>query len=192
MIMTMHKPPNQKVRRAARKPKRMPSRNKPCPPNDAPVPRDPDIPHWLPASDRWGELPETIRDAIPRILAPAYRRFILDAPNELERSVGLTLVHLIWLELCGQVQLSLAAADPNCLDAILKDPDDMIDRHLRLATVKCQTTELLVKMRMVTEMLQRPQAVALPSPASPLELTPPLIHIPHTIPLQAEAEPVRC
>jgi hypothetical protein len=123
------------------------------------VQHGPDVPHWLPADQRWEKLPESIRQVVPRILAPAYRRFVIDAADELERSVGLTLVHLMWLEVCDQVQLATAIADPTCLDAILKDPETMIDRHLRLATVKCQTAELLLKLRVVSEALQRPPHV---------------------------------
>ena len=80
--------------------------------------------------------------------------------------MGLTLVHLMWLELCGHVQLAVAAADPNALAAILQDPDDMIDRHLHLVATKCQTAELLVKLRIMSEMLDRPVPAApqLPSP----------------------------
>ena len=104
---------------------------------------------------------------VPRILTPAYRRFVLDAPGELERSIGLTLVHLMWLEVCDQIHLATATADPSSLDAILKNPEDMIDRHLHLVTAKCQTAELLVKLRLVTEAIQRPPTTApsLPSPA---------------------------
>ena len=66
----------------------------------------------------------------PRVLAPAYRKFVLDAPGELERSLGLTLVHLIWLEVCDHVRMALAVADSLSLDAKLNDPDAMIARHL--------------------------------------------------------------
>ena len=134
--------------------------------SNAAVPRNPDAPHWIPAGNRWNEMPEKIRQAVSRILAPAYRRFVLDAPGELERSIGLTLVHLMWLEVCDQVKMAVVGADPNSLDAVLSSPENMIDRHLRLTTVKCQTAELLMKLRMLGEMLQarRPlgQVVNLP------------------------------
>jgi hypothetical protein len=132
---------------------------------DAP-PRDPNLPHWLLADQRWDALPEEIRQAAPRILAPAYRRFVLDAPDELERSVGLSLVHLMWLELCGQLQMTEATADPTSLAAVLQNPDDLIDRHLRLVATKCQTTELLAKLRIMREMFDRQPAAldALPAP----------------------------
>jgi hypothetical protein len=168
MIVDMRKPTQPKTPRAPGKPKRTPSRKKPRPSRDAPAERDPDVPHWLPAGDRWNDLPAEIRQAVPRILVPAYRRFVLDAPGELERSIGLTLVHLMWLELCGQTQLAVAAADPTALAAILQNPDDMIDRHLHLVTTKCQTAELLVKLQVMNQMLQRPPAPVQPALPPPL------------------------
>jgi hypothetical protein len=122
----------------------------------------PDLPYWLPSGDYWDGLPREIRDAVPRILGPAYRKFVLEAGGELERSLGLTLVHLIWLEVCDHVRMALAAADSLSLAAALNDPDAMIARHLNLITAKCQTAELLVKLRLVTEALNAPPALPAP------------------------------
>jgi hypothetical protein len=139
----------------------------------------PDVPHWLATDSRWQDLPQEIREAVPKLIAPAYRRFVLDAPGELERSVGLTLVHLMWLEICDQSRMAIAAANPSGLEAILNDPDAMIDKHLRLATVKCQTAELLLKLRVVNEALQRPQPTrnALPPPIDLPIITAPIQQI---------------
>jgi hypothetical protein len=133
-----------------------------------------DIPHWIPNDDRWQKIPEAIREAVPRIIAPAYRRFVLEARDELERTVGLTLVHFTWLELCEQVKLAVAAADPTSLDAMLHNPEDMLERHFRLATIKCQTAELLMKLQIVQNALHRStdnaplsSTAALPSPLPP-------------------------
>jgi hypothetical protein len=134
-------------------------------PGNAAAPPGPDAPHWIPTDYRWDRFPEEIRQAVQRVLNPAYRRFVLEAPGELERSMGLTLVHLMWLELCGQVQLAVAAADSHSIEAICQDPDRLIDRHLHLVATKCQTAELLVKLRVMTEMLN-PPAPQLPPPAA--------------------------
>jgi hypothetical protein len=137
-------------RRSKRKP---PAENLPAAEN---------LPPWLPTGERWEALPQNLRQAVPRLLVPAYRQFVLDAPDELQRSVGLTLVHLFWLELCNQARLSEVVADPTCLAAVLNNPEEMIDRHLNLVAAKGQTTELLVKLRLVNEALAR--SVAAPPP----------------------------
>ena len=150
-----------KVRKAARRRKRKPH-------DDCPTTPDPDIPYWVPSGDGWKNTPEEIRRAIPQVLAPAYRQFVLEASGELERSIGLTLVHLIWLEVCCQVHLAVAAADPTSLAAVLNNPEAMIARHLELVMAKCQAAELLVKMRLVSQSLQRPSSALpiLPPPSS--------------------------
>ena len=97
---------------------------------------------------------------------------MLDAPNELERSIGTTLVHLTWLELCGQVQLARVLANPDSPEAILESPEPMIDRHLRLAKVKCQTLAFLARLRAITAL----PAVHCPLPTFPP--SPPSVHCP--------------
>jgi hypothetical protein len=131
----------------------------------------PDAPYWLPMGKRWQGLPENTRQAALRLIVPAYRRIVLEARDELERSVGVTLVHLMWLEVCGQIQLGVITADPQSLEAVLSDPEQLIDRHLRLTTIKCQTAELLMKLRIVTA-LPRDSASPLPAlpPPPPLEI----------------------
>ncbi|MEN6458961.1 MAG: hypothetical protein ABFC63_08515 [Thermoguttaceae bacterium] len=133
-----------------------PSKNGPRRGDVVAAPCGEDVPHWLPADHRWQEMPAEVRNAVSGILAPAYRRFVIDAPGELERSIGLTLVHLMWIEICDQAKMVVIAADPQSLDAILGRPDEMIERHLRLATVKCQTAELLLKLQAVHALLDSP------------------------------------
>ena len=129
--------------------------------------RDEDVPYWVPSGTTWQLMPSGVRRAVSQVLSPAYRRFVLDAPGELERSIGLTLVHLMWLEICDQVRLADAAADETSLTAVLSDPTALIGRHLHLAASKCQTAELLVKLRMVCEAFERPPAAVLPAAALP-------------------------
>jgi hypothetical protein len=145
-------------------------KRKPASPSPNGLAADDTLPPWLPVGDRWQNLPAAIRQAVPRVLVPAYRQFVLEAPDELQRSIGLTLVHLIWLEVCDQARLSEVVADPTCLAAVLNDPEKMIDRHLGLVAAKSQTSELLIKLRLVNEALARSAAPAppgLPPPPSP-------------------------
>ncbi len=149
---------------------------------------DQDVPYWVPDGKAWQDLPDGIRQAVSRVLTPAYRRFVLDAPGELERSVGLTLVHLMWLEVCDQVRMAEAAADPSSLTAILGDPEAMMGHHLHLAASKFRAAELLVKLRMVREAFEPPPAAALPAPVhAPM---PTLYDYPIDIPSAASPQPI--
>ena len=119
-----------------------------------PLERGPEIPHWLPRDHRWSAIPPDIRQNILRILAPAYQQIVTEAPNEIERSVGATFVHLMWLEMCDQAKMATAVADPTGLDAVLQNPNEMIDRHLRLVGVKCKTAALLIKIQSLRQTVE--------------------------------------
>jgi hypothetical protein len=157
-----------------RKPCRKKETKKPPQPAAIEIPRSPDAPHWIPDNDAWNTLPKKTRLAVSKILAPAYRRFVLDADDELERTVGMTLVHLIWLEICDQLQMAGALADPLSLDAVINDSKDMVERHIRLAAAKCQSADLMLKVRMINRVLLSqtvPSPLGLPSPVQILEAT---------------------
>ena len=124
-------------------------RRKVRPADTRPLPQHPDIPPWLVAGEAWEKLPDEIRDPALRILPPAYRRFVLDVPNELERSIGAALVSLTWLELCGQVRLAHVLANSDALEALFDDPRELTARHLRLVKAKCRTVALWARMRAV-------------------------------------------
>jgi hypothetical protein len=141
------------------------------------------LPPWLPAGDSWNDLPAAVRQAVPKILVPAYRQFVLQAPDELQRSVGLSLVHLLWLELCDQQNLVEVVANPHGLAATLHRPEEMIDRHLSLIAAKSQTSELLVKIRLVNDALARSTLPLIPltpdvAPMTELEKQPPVEQLP--------------
>ncbi len=125
---------------------------------------DPGLPYWVPTGENWQNLPDGVKRAVSQVLAPAYRRFVLDVAGEIERSIGLTLVHFMWLEVCAQVNLAEAAANPGSLTAVLGDPNQMMDRYMNLATAKCQTAEFLVKLRLVGDAMKRSTVIALPAP----------------------------
>jgi hypothetical protein len=63
----------------------MPRADKPKPTRKGRKPRPSrDVPHWIPAGKQWKKLPKNVRDAVSRILAPAYRRFVLDSTTILQ------------------------------------------------------------------------------------------------------------
>ena len=71
MMLNMRKPSKPNRPDANGKPKRAASRSKSRPPRDAPLPRNPDIPHWLCPHKQLADLPPNIRDAIPTADEPA-------------------------------------------------------------------------------------------------------------------------
>jgi hypothetical protein len=173
----------------ARRPKRTAAKPQKKPRPD-PVPRPgPDAPYWIPRDSGWTALSETTRQAVNQVLAPAYRQLVLEAQGELERSVGITLVHLMWLEICGQIPLAAVDGDPGSIVALTQNPEAMVARHLHLVAAKCQTAELLSKVRMVSEVLRRGTVAGVTPPCLPAPPPHPVVTVPAQPVPQAEAIP---
>jgi hypothetical protein len=115
----------------------------------------PRAPYWLPTGVFWDHLSDNVKQAVLQILEPAYQHMVLEAPNELERSAGITMVHLLWLEMCDQIHMAQAVADYDSIASILENPEQLIDRHLHLVGAKNNTAELLIKLKVLREMLGR-------------------------------------
>jgi hypothetical protein len=134
---------------------------------------DPDLPAWLPLD----YLSPHAERAVAQVIRPAYRRFVLEAPGELERTVGASLVYLVWLEVMNQTNLAKALANPHSAEAIMYDTDSLTERYLTLLAAKTQTADLMLKVRLADEAIHRmaaaqdpPNSFPLLESASPLSL----------------------
>ena len=82
----------------ARGPKR-PAAKRRKTPRPQPVPQPgPDVPYWISRDSGRAALSKMARQAVTQILAPAYRQLVLEAQGEVGHCVGITLVHLMWLD----------------------------------------------------------------------------------------------
>jgi hypothetical protein len=100
---------------------------------------------------------------------------VLEVEDDLERSVGITLVHLMWLEICDHEEMSGSVGNRESVISIVKGPEAQIARHLPMVAAKNGTAELLMKIRVARDMFARAQpllgpeisAPPLPAPARP-------------------------
>ncbi len=150
------------------------------------VARPAGAPYWLPRGPFWDRLSEGVKRAAGEVLEPAYRRLVLEARDELERSAGITLVHLMWLEICDQTAMSEVVGNRDEIDAILKNAEESVGRHLHLVAAKNSTAELLLKLRMVRATIQREQQVTGPPEAAPALPAPDAL-LPHSPTPRSEA-----
>jgi len=127
---------------------------------------------WLPV-EGWDDVPDNIRQAVHDILVPAYQRFVEQAQDELERSTGITFVHLLWMEICQQVRMALPLSTPLAIpDPLALAPPESVRelfaQYLQVMEAKKGITEILLKMRMLREFLERRDTV--PAPAGAIGL----------------------
>ena len=157
----------------------VPSLN-PTNPTDVPAP-EPETqdrqPYWLPDGVVLDRLPANLRYAVQQVITPAYETLVLNAPPGLEQSTGLTIVHLLWLELLDHMALGLpdqllgSPFDP-LLDRSEVSRQQLIDRHLRTVGAKLKSSELLVRIRSCKSKLHPPPAhrtevTMFPAPPAP-------------------------
>ncbi len=115
-------------------------------------------PPWAPDGVDLIKVPEPVRQAVAEIIEPAYRQMVAEVEDPLERSIGLTLVHLMWLEVLDQHEAKQEYLQTSILE-LPEDRSDMIDRHLRMLHTKVKVGSLLMRLR---EMRRQSEAAAQP------------------------------
>ena len=138
-------------RRSKAKKKAAKRRRRPEPEGRADTPPAlPPIPEgrWTPPGIAFEMLPRPLQAALVELIGPLYEELVLAAPDALERSTGLTLTHLLWLEILEQYDLG---RDYSVVSGVLgtasPDRGPMIDQHLRLLEAKLRASHFLVQAR---------------------------------------------
>ena len=103
-------------------------------------------PAWIPEDVDFHNMPEAVRQAVADIVEPAYRRLVAEAEDPLERSVGITIVHLMWLEILEQHEVMQEYLKMSILN-LRQDRCHMIDHHLRTLHAKVKVGCFLSRLR---------------------------------------------
>ena len=106
-------------------------------------------PCFIPAGLNFDELPESIRLAASAIIDPAYRELVMLPKSALEKSTGLTIVHLLWIEVVEQHALNRKLTkqlSQNQFGHLPSTGDDMLG-HLRLLGAKDKACNFLLRLR---------------------------------------------
>ncbi|MBE9551932.1 MAG: hypothetical protein IMF05_00580, partial [Proteobacteria bacterium] len=96
-------------------------------------------PFFVPSDINFDDLSEELKTAIRAVIDPAYRQLVLEARDGLEKSIGVTIVHLLWIEILDQLDLAQSLDDtlqPEASDRRFK----MIERHLRVVNAKSKAS----------------------------------------------------
>jgi hypothetical protein len=112
-------------------------------------------------------VPEEVRAAIEEVVRPVYERLVVDVDEPLDKSLGVTVAHLVWLEVLQQFDLKQQYTQ---ISAVLGLPDDRssaIEQHLRIIYSKVKVGYLLAHLRQLRRKWDErpPGGAALPGPA---------------------------
>lgn len=114
----------------------------------SPDPPDPSVPYWIPPGVDLADMPAELKAALAGVINPAYRELVLEAKPGLPQSTGLSIVHLLWMEVLDQLELAEPPPDLNLdpLAALRDNRATTIARHLRLVGAKLKASELLLRL----------------------------------------------
>jgi len=99
-------------------------------------PRDPAQPLWVPEGIDLSYVPVEVRQAVAEVIQPVYEQYVVGADDGLEKSLGLTLTHLLWLEVLEQFDLKREYTQVQAVLGITGNREQLMARHLRLIDSK--------------------------------------------------------
>jgi hypothetical protein len=104
-------------------------------------------PLWIPPGLKIDTLAPGLQFAIKEIINPVYDELVLSAPNAFERSIGLSYVHLAWLELIEQIEFGRALELDLPKGRGTEGHQDRIGRYLHVVTTKDKVAKFLLEVQ---------------------------------------------
>ncbi len=104
------------------------------------------LPYWIPDDVDFGRFPAELRTAIAEVINPAYRELVEQAREGLEKSAGLTVIWLMWLEILDHIQLGHSLTSSPSMTEASKEREQLITRHLRLVGSKVKASSFLLRL----------------------------------------------
>jgi hypothetical protein len=111
-------------------------------------------PLWIPPGVKFETLSKTLQLALRELITPAYRELVLEVAGALEKSTGLTYVHLMWLELLQQIGLGEDVCPRLARGVTAAALQDGIGGHLHLVSAKERVGRFLLQLRNFTRKTQ--------------------------------------
>lgn len=104
-------------------------------------------PYFIPPGIAFEEFPAALQATILDIINPAYRDLVLEARDGLEKSVGVSMVYLIWREILLQLKHGQdLGRDGVETEETSQARQKQLDEYLRLVNAKRKQTYLLVRL----------------------------------------------
>ncbi|MHB1035326.1 MAG: hypothetical protein ACYC35_24830 [Pirellulales bacterium] len=110
-----------------------------------PATGDPSVPFWLPDGETLQALPAGSPQALAEIVQPVYRQHVLQAGDSLNKALGLTLVHMLWLEILEQLERKRQFTEVDARLGLPADNRDAITRDIRVLDAKVRLGRFLLR-----------------------------------------------
>ena len=104
-------------------------------------------PLWVPQGVDLEVVPAEVRQAVVEVVQPVYERIVLGADDPLEKSLGVTIAHLLWLEVLQQFDLKREYVQFSAVLGLSENRSAMIEQHLRIIYSKVKVGYFLARIR---------------------------------------------
>jgi hypothetical protein len=104
-------------------------------------------PRWVPPGVDFNMFSSEVQIAIVEIINPLYERLVLQTDDSLEKSTGLTVVYLLWMEILNQYELGKQYMPDAFLREAASPYGDTFARQLQLVDAKTKTSYILLRLR---------------------------------------------
>jgi hypothetical protein len=104
-------------------------------------------PLWIPPEVRFDELSPALQRGIKEIVDPAYDQLVLQAQTAIERSSGLTYVHLLWVELVEQIDLGKDMGKTLLRGGGTVSHQEKLQRHMRVIAQKDKIAKYILEVQ---------------------------------------------
>jgi hypothetical protein len=108
-------------------------------------------PYWVPYGVVMNDWPASLRAEVAALINPNYRELVLLARPGLAQSTGITIVHLMWLEILDHIELNQKPANDPATDQLnilgRETRAAAIERHLRLVHAKFKASDFLLRLQ---------------------------------------------
>lgn len=108
-------------------------------------------PIWMPRGADLSQVPDELREAAMRIIKPMYEESVLWSDDPLEKSLGVTVTHLLWLELIQQYDIRREYTTVNATLGIPYPVHGAIEQLLRTIGSKVRVGHLMLQIRKLRE-----------------------------------------
>jgi hypothetical protein len=109
--------------------------------------RDPNLPLWLPDDCDLERMPVEVRQAVAEIVQPAYAEMVQNAASGMEKSLGASIVHLLWLEILDQYDIKQDYTNNVLTLGLPSNRKDAITQYIRLIDAKLRVGNFMVRLR---------------------------------------------
>jgi len=128
------------------------------------------VPAWVPDGTDLEYVPDRVKQSMREIVQPLYDRLVVEARHPLDRSLGMTLAHMTWLEILDEEDHRREYTEILSVLKLAQNRESKIQHHVRMLEAKIRVGKFLLQLEETRRRWDREDErdrPAAPSPCGP-------------------------